>query len=124
MNIFLEQIEKNAGLVNSTINAAKAVGGAIKADAGALKGQLQNVGAAAKANGIFTKGTASTIKAVGRNKALQAGTAAAAIGAGAGALALRGREKQACVQRLLDSGIDFDTAVELTKQAEQELYGN
>ena len=49
---------------------------------------------------------------------------AGALATGAGALMARGsREKQACVQMLMEQGVNFEEAVEMTKQASQELYG-
>lgn len=126
----IELIQKEAGILGSAkaIGAGamakiRSAGGAIKADAGKVGGQIHNVRQSAKNNGgVFNKGTGSTLKALGKNKAVLAGGAALATAGAAGAAA-SGREKQACVQLLMDQGIDFETAVELTKQAEVELYG-
>lgn len=127
----IELIQKEAGILGSAkaIGAGamakiRSAGGAIKADAGKVGDQIHNVRQSVKNNGgVFNKGTGSTFKALGKNRAVLAGGAALASAGAAGAAAASGREKQACVQMLMDQGIDFETAVELTKQAEVELYG-
>lgn len=66
---------------------------------------------------IFGRG----VRQLASNRLVQAG---GAVGlAAAGGAALMGREKKACVEALMNEGIDFDTAVELTKQASIEVYG-
>jgi hypothetical protein len=128
-NTATDLIQKEAGAFGSVkrvgelvAGKAKAFGNAVKADGKLVKDQLSNVRTAAKQNkGVFNKGTGSTIKALAKNKAVQvgAGVGAAAVAGGAAALS-GGREKQACVKLLMEQGIDFDTAVELTKQAAEE----
>lgn len=58
------------------------------------------------------------------NKAarIAAGTTAAAGAAGAGYAAYQ-HQKKAAVESLIEEGFDFDSAVELVKQASEELYG-
>lgn len=127
----VDAVEKQAGFAGQAMAMGKRVGSqiggkaktfatAMKNDAKALPGQVSNVRTAYKANGGFGGGTMSTIKAIGKNKAVQAGAGVTALGAAAMS---RGQEKQACMQKLLAEGIDFDTAVSLVKQAEEEIYG-
>lgn len=67
---------------------------------------------------IFKKGVGQ----LASNKLVRYGAGATALAAGAAALA-RSHEKKACIDALVAEGIDFDTAVELTKQASVEIYG-
>lgn len=56
------------------------------------------------------------------NKAVRLGGGLAGAAAlAAGAYAVGSREKKACVEALMDEGIDFDSAVNLVKQAEFDL---
>lgn len=78
-------IVKQAGLVGAALTAAKSFGRGAVADASKLGGQIKNVGTAYKANkGLFNPGTMSTVRALGKNKALQAGAGLAAGGYVAG----------------------------------------
>ena len=52
-----------------------------------------------------------------------AGVAGAAALGGAGYAAYRHHEKKSALEALIGEGIDFDTAVDLVKQAEYEVYG-
>lgn len=90
-------LEKEAGILDTIKNFASTAGKAIKSDAAKVPGQLGNISLAAKNNGVFTKGTGSTVKALAGNKAIQAG-AAGLVGAGAvgyGASKAFGQEKKA-----------------------------
>lgn len=104
---------------------AKDFASAVKADAGKVGDQVHNIRQSAKMNGgVFNKGTGSSIKALVKNKAVLTGAAGAAAAGAAAGSAVSGREKQACVQMLMDRGVDFYTAIELTKQAEEDLKSN
>ena len=64
------------------------------------------------------------VRRLASNNLVRAGVGAGAVGAaGVGYAAYRHNEKQACLNDLMAEGIDFDTAVALTKQAELEVYG-
>jgi hypothetical protein len=125
-------VEKEAGVMDVAKRVGSMVGGkaktfatAVKTDAMKVPDQASNIMRSIKDNkGMMNSGTGSAIKAFGKNRAIQTGVAgAAAVGATAGAAMSRGQEKKACMEKLIASGVDFDTAVELTKQAEQEIYG-
>lgn len=67
---------------------------------------------------------AVTAGAKGLSNKAKLGIAAGGAAAVGGAVAAsRSQEKRAAFEALSEAGIDFDTAVELIKQAEQELYG-
>lgn len=59
------------------------------------------------------------LKGLGKNRIVQGLAAAGALGAGAAAY--NHYEKKAAMDELLEAGMDFDTAVDLIKQAEYEL---
>jgi hypothetical protein len=140
----LALIEKEAG-------AFGAARGAFKSTASMVAGKAKSFATAIKTDGAklpnqvkaFTtgkttlKGTRFSTpvsvdkmtagKALAGNAALQTGVgtmaAAGAAGAALGSRGPRDKEKRACVEQLVNSGMDFSTAVELVKQAEEELYG-
>lgn len=90
-------IEKQAGLMSMAASAAR------KVMAAPVVGKAVNMG----------------IK-----NPMRTAIGAGAVASGAGALLMRGgKEKQACVKMLMDQGVNFEEAVEMTKQASQELYG-
>lgn len=90
-------IEKEAGMMSMAASAAR------KVMAAPVVGKAVNM----------------TIK-----NPMRTAVGAGALASGAGALMVRGgKEKQACVKMLMDQGVNFEQAVEMTKQASQELYG-
>lgn len=126
--------EKKAGLFGSLRAGAAAATRKIGADASKVGGQFNQLktGKTTLQGGRFSVpisqgGRVDAAKQLAGNAAVQAGAGgvagAAAIGAGVGAAMNRPREKKACVEALMAQGIDFYTAVELTKQAEKEVYG-
>lgn len=114
-----ELMGKEAGLASKAVDALKNAGNAVRNDAVKASVGASTLGLAAKS--MDKKLAKKGLEQLGRSKLAIGGAGAAA--AGAGALALRGREKRACVEQLMAEGIDFDSAVELTKQAELEVYG-
>ena len=91
-----EEQEKKAGILSTALGAAKNFGRAAAADASKIGPQLGNVNAAYRANkGFFNKGTMSTVKALGKNKAIQTGAGLVGAGALAGHALSRGQNKQA-----------------------------
>lgn len=121
-----ELFEKEAGaadLAAKAVSKLKGAGKAIAADAAKAGSRVSNLAGGLRR--INTKpGQARALnaaKGLVNNRTAQ--VAGGALAAGGTAAALRGREKQACVEQLMAEGVDFDTAVELTKQAELEVYG-
>lgn len=107
---------KQAMSLSSVKDGAKALGGAIKSDAGKLGGQFEQVGLAAKGKGIHGsnlhkfKGVAESMKPIIKNKAIQAGGAAvAAVGAGGYAM---GREKKASEMTDLELAVMIKEAMD------------
>lgn len=145
MNKFLSQIEKKAGIegalrfgsvmgrrtARQVAGKARDFGTAMMGDAGKVGAQFASL-RTGKAHlegtrfstpiGTVTRGHA--MRELASNKAVQGATGVMAAGAAGGYALGRQQEKQACMDKLLEQGFDFDTAVALIKQAEQELYGD
>lgn len=117
-----ELFEKEAGVADLAAKAVgklKGAGAALKNDAIKASVGASTLGLAAKS--MDKKLAKKGLEQIGRSKLAVGATGG--VAAGAGVAALRGREKKACVDQLMAEGLDFDTAVELTKQAELEVYG-
>ncbi len=134
----IELIEKEASLFQAAARVGAQVAGKAKTFATATKADAMKVPGQAKQvftgkttlNGtrfkspISSGGRTEAGKALGMNKAVQTGAAAAAGVGLASAMSNRNQEKRACLDLLIAEGLDLETAVDLVKQAEQELYGN
>lgn len=119
-------LSKSASLSNQVLNTTEET---IEKEAGLVDGAMKLVGKlGASAASATSKVVASPIVGKAVNMAIKnpmrTAVGAGALASGAGALMARSsREKQACVERLMTQGINFEEAVELTKQASKELYG-
>jgi hypothetical protein len=91
-----QHLSKKAGLASDALNTVKGFAKGAVSDAGKLGDQLHNVKSAYRANGgLLNKGTMSTVQALARNKAVQAGAAVAGTGLVAGKMLSGGQQKQA-----------------------------
>lgn len=115
----VEAIQKEAGIASSA-----------KAAFGKLKHKLKpGYPKSTKTDPNYTSKSTSMAETpkprFSTKQKIGAGLSAAAA-AGAAGYAMSGdkeQEKKACVDQLMAEGIDFDSAVEMTKQASLEIYG-
>ncbi len=91
--------------------------GNLKASTTGLKGAATMKGLSAKARANLA---GQSLKEMAKNRVVQGGAAAAAVG---GAAMAMNREKKAAYDALVEAGVDFDTAVELVKEASEKVYG-
>lgn len=133
---------KVSGGYNAAVDYAKSIPGRAQAgyhDAvGFAKGlpeaTARNAGNARDAMGNLYRGTyadgsaieggrLATMKYLAQNPVVQGAGALGAAGAVGGGAYYLGREKQAAVAGLVNSGVDFDDAVSLVQSKSMELYG-
>lgn len=106
---------------DDAVNFARGHADRISQDAGRVgAGVGAMVNPRAYATGL-TRGQVA--KDLMKNRAVQVGAGAGALGAVGGGAYAMGREKQAAVAGLTRAGVDFDTAVGLVNAKAQELYG-
>jgi hypothetical protein len=107
--------DKSGTLSNKMARAKNATGTAysnLKRDASAFKQGGQFAGGSIRA----------AAKSMAKNPLVYGTTAALAAG-GAGLAAYKHHQKKAALEALVEAGIDFDSAVDMVKQAEYDVYG-
>ena len=124
------ELVKEAGVKETALSKWKELSEATKKHYGTVEnwvhgqGVRASVGAENVAYGIKNKnmGIATRgVKQLAKNHLVQGGAAVTA--GGAGYAAYRSHEKKAALEALVAEGIDFETATDLVKQAEYEVYG-
>jgi hypothetical protein len=110
-------LEDKSGTISNKMARAKNA-------TGTAYSNLKRDASAFKQGGQFAGGSirAAAAKSMAKNP-LVYGTAAALAAGGAGLAAYKHHQKKAALEALVEAGIDFDSAVDMVKQAEYDVYG-